>query len=131
MQEYRRIDITKDEVVPTAERMRKDGVILAMIHGYLGDDGKPVISYEYQVEDRIESYTVTGEDTLPSIEPIYDLAAQWPERELNELIGMNFEGLDTSKRLFMPETMIEGQGQIFVTPMDDLIKNTQVHDEVH
>lgn len=131
MQEYRRIDITKDEVIPTAERMRKDGVILAMIHGYLGDDGKPVISYEYQVEDRIESYTVTGEDTLPSIEPIYDLAAQWPERELNELIGMNFEGLDTSKRLFMPETMIEGQGQIFVTPMDDLIKNTQVHDEVH
>ena len=131
MQEYRRIDITKDEVIPTAERMRKDNVILAMIHGYRDEDGKPVISYEYMVGDTIESYTVTGEETIPSIEPVYDLGAQWPEREINELIGVTFEGLDTSKRLFMPESMLEGQGQIFVTHMEELIKNTQVHDAVH
>ena len=122
MQEYRKISITKDEIVPIAEKMRKNGVILAMIHGYLGKDGLPNISYEYQIEDRIESYTVEGEKVLPTISHIYDQAAAWPERELNELIDITFEGLDTSKRLFMPDSMLEGQGQIFVTPMEELIK---------
>ena len=37
-------------------------------------------------------------------------------------MDITFEGSDTSKRLFMPDTMIEGQGHIFVTPMDELIK---------
>ncbi len=125
MQEYKRIDITKDEIIPLAERMRKDGVILAMIHGHLGKDGLPVISYEYQIGTGIESYTITGEKVLPTISHIYDLAAEWPERELSELIDITFEGLDTSKRLFMPESMLEGQGHIFVTPMDELIEKVQ------
>lgn len=124
MQEYKKIPITKEEIVPTAKRMREAGVILAMIHGYVTDDGKINISYEYQVDDTIESYTVEGENVLPSIVPVYDLAAEWPERELNELIDVTFEGLDTSKRLFMPDTMFDGQGQIFVTPMEELIERT-------
>ena len=122
MQEYKKISITKEEIVPLAEKMRGDGVILAMIHGFIGDDGKPNISYEYQVGTGIESYTVEGEDVLPTISHIYDQAAAWPERELNELIDVTFEGLDTSQRLFMPDNMLDGQGQIFVTPMDELIK---------
>jgi len=121
MQEYKKISITKDEIVPLAERMRRDGVILAMIHGYLGKDGLPIISYEYQIGTGIESYTIEGEKVLPTISHIYDQAAAWPERELNELIDITFEGLDTSKRLFMPDSMLEGQGQIFVTPMEELI----------
>ena len=121
MQEYKKISITKEEVVPTAKRMRESGYALAMIHGFLNDQGKPNISYEYEVGSAIESYTVDGEDVLPSIADIYDLAAEWPEREINELMGMTFEGLDTSKRLFLPETMMDGQGQIIVTPMDKLI----------
>ena len=96
----------------------------------------PLRLLAYEVFDRLNRADVlcsllTGEESIPSIEPIYDLGAQWPEREINELIGVTFEGLDTSKRLFMPESMLEGQGQIFVTPMEELIKNTQVHDEVH
>ena len=125
MQEYKKISITKDEIVPLAEKMRKNGVTLAMIHGFLGKDGRPNISYEYQVGTGIESYTVEGENVLPSISEIYDMAAAWPERELNELIDITFEGLDTSKRLFMPESMLEGQGQIFVTPMKELIRKVQ------
>ena len=39
MQEYKRIFITKDEVVPTAERMKAAGVQLAMIHAYLNKEG--------------------------------------------------------------------------------------------
>ena len=35
LQEYKRIDIQKDQIVPIAERMRKQGVYLVMIHGFL------------------------------------------------------------------------------------------------
>ena len=37
MQEYKRIEISKDQVVPIAEKMRKAGVGLAMIHGFLNE----------------------------------------------------------------------------------------------
>ena len=121
MQEYKKISITKDEVIPTAERMRSSGVALAMIHGFVNDEGKPNISYEYEVGNGIESYTVDGEDVLPSISGIYDLGAEWAEREIVELMEVTFEGLDTSKRLFMPDNMLDGLGQIIVTPMEELI----------
>ena len=134
MQGYQRIDITKDEIVPVAEKMRKQGVYLAMIHGFLDKDGVPDISYEYMVEPNIESYHVRGETTVPSISSIYDVAAEWPERELNEFFGWTFEGLDISKRLFLPEDMLEGQGkgQIMVTPLEELRKlnGTQLPKEV-
>ena len=57
----------------------------------------------------------------------YDTAATWPERELNELFGINFEGLDTSKRLFLPEDMLEtqGRGQIMVTPLSELVEKNR------
>ncbi len=121
MQEYKKIEITKDEIVPIAEKMRAEGIALAMIHGFINDDGKPNVSYEYEVGNGIESYTVDGESVLPSISSIYDLGAEWAERELCELMEITFEGLDTSKRLFMPDNMLDGQGQIIVTPMDELI----------
>ena len=64
-----------------------------------------------------------SENVLPSISDIYDLGAEWPEREIMELMDITFEGVDTSKRLFMPESMFADQGgQILVTPMDQLIK---------
>jgi NADH:ubiquinone oxidoreductase subunit C len=123
MQDYRKIPIKKEDIIPTAHRMRKEGVILSMIHGYLDGENIPHISYEYQIRDVIESYTVIGEWKVPSISEIYDDAAAWPERELNELFGFEFEGLDTSERLFLPDSMLSGQGHIIVTPMDELIEN--------
>ena len=122
MQAYKRTDITKDQVVPIAEKMRKAEVGLAMIHGFLNEEGQMDVSWEYSVEPVIESYHVVGETTLPSISGIYDEAAAWPERELNELFGVEFEGLDMSKRLFLPEDMLEtqGKGQIMVTPLEEL-----------
>ena len=73
----------------------------------------------------IERYQVVGETKLPSISELYDTAASWPERELNELFGIEFEGLDMSKRLFLPEDMLEtqGKGQIMVTPLSELVDN--------
>ena len=122
MQTNQKTMITKDQILPIAQKMKQDNVQLIMIHGYMGEDGFPVISYEYSLGPVVDSYEVRGERVLPSIEPVYDLAAQWAERELSELIDVEFEGLDTSKRLFMPDNLLEGNGQILVTPLSELRK---------
>ena len=94
-----------------------------MIHGFRNKEGKVVVTYDYAVDPAIESYHVVVEDSLPSIGDIYDTAASWPEREINELYNVQFEGLDMSKRLFLPEDMLEtqGRGQIMVTPLKELV----------
>lgn len=122
MQEYKRTDIGKDQIVPVAERMRKAGNYLVMIHAFLDKEGQIDISYDYAVDPAIESYHVVGEMKVPSIGDIYDTAATWPEREINEIFGVEFEGLDVSKRLFLPEDMLEtqGKGQIMVMPLSEL-----------
>lgn len=122
MQEYKRTDIGKDQIVPVAERMRKAGNYLVMVHAFLDKDGQIDISYDYAVDPAIESYHVVGEMKVPSIGDIYDTAATWPEREINEIFGVEFEGLDVSNRLFLPEDMLEtqGKGQIMVMPLSEL-----------
>jgi NADH:ubiquinone oxidoreductase 27 kD subunit len=132
MQEYKRIDIGKDEIVPIAERKRKAGDYLVMIHGFLNKEGQPDISYDYAVGPVVESYHVVGETKLPTISTIYSTAAEWPERELNEIFGWEFEGLDCSKRLFLPEDMLEeqGKGQIMVIPLEELRNLNGVGQEV-
>ena len=35
-------------------------------------------------------------------------------------MGFTFEGLDTSERLFLADAMMDGQGQILVTPINVL-----------
>lgn len=122
MQEYKRTDIGKDQIVPVAERMRKAGNYLVMVHAFLDKNGQIDISYDYAVDPAIESYHVVGEMKVPSIGDIYDTAATWPEREINEIFGVEFEGLDVSKRLFLPEDMLEtqGKGQIMVLPLSEL-----------
>ena len=122
MQEYKKIALSKDRIRPLAQEMRSSGRTLAMIHAFFEDDGRYNISYEYEVGSGIESYFVVDSGPLPTISDIYDLGAEWPERELNELMGLQFEGLDTSRRLFLPDSMTDGQGQILVTPMDQLIQ---------
>jgi Ni,Fe-hydrogenase III component G len=122
MQEYRKIVISKDQIVPIAEKMRKEGRLLVMIHGFINEEGLMDVSWDYAVDAVVESYHVIGETSFPSIESIYDVAAAWPERELNELFALEFEGLDTSLRLFLPEDMLEtqGKGQIMVMPLSEL-----------
>lgn len=127
LQEYKRIDISKDQIVPIAERMRKENRYLVMIHAFINTEGQMDISWDYAVNPAVESYHVVGETTVPSIGDIYDVAAIWPERELNELFNIQFEGLDTSKRLFLPEDMLEtqGRGQIMVTPLSELVEKNR------
>jgi Ni,Fe-hydrogenase III component G len=122
MQENKKTSITKEQIVPTAEKMRADGVMLVMIHAYFEEDGTPVVTYEYGQGPTLESYEVRGEKVLPDIAPIYDQAAAWPEREISELMDITFSGLDTAQRLFMPDNLLDGKGQILVTPLDELRK---------
>ena len=131
MQEYKRIDIGKDQIVPVAERMRKAGVYLVMIHAFIDKEGRMDISWDYAVDPAIESYHVVGEMEVPSVGEIYDTAATWPERELNEIFGITFEGLDVSQRLFLPEDMLEtqGKGQIMVTPLKELVEKNVKKEE--
>lgn len=129
MQEYKRIDISREEVVPTAEKMKAQGKRLVMIHGYIDKEGKNVISYGYEVGHGVEAYYVVGESSIPSIASIYCEAASWPEREINELMGVEFEGLDTTQRMFMPEGMLDEKGQIVVTPLSELRQKTQEQKE--
>ena len=124
MQPYEKQRISKEEILPIAEKMRAEGVALAMIHAFIDEKGVPNVSYEYQKDPSIISCTVEGESVLPSISSIFDLSAEWPEREIMELMPITFEGVDTEKRLFMPDNMLDGQGQILVNPMDKLKKMT-------
>lgn len=127
MQEYKKFVIEKEQVVPLAERMRKEGRFLVMIHAFINTEGQMDISWDYAVDPAVESYHVIGETVVPSIGDIYDAAAVWPEKELNELFGITFEGLDTSQRLFLPEDMLEeqGKGQIMVTPLSELVEKNK------
>jgi len=132
MQDYKATEITRDEIVPLAERMRREGRQLVMIHAYVQKDGQPHISWDYEVGNCVESYYLLGEMNLPSIAGIYDVAAKWPEIELHELMGYEFEGLDTSERLFLPEDMLEtqGKGHILVMPLRELVeKRNELEEE--
>ena len=67
MQEYRINPIEKDQIVPIAEKMKKEGVFLVMIHGFKNKEGKVVVTYDYAVDPVIESYHVVVEDSIPTI----------------------------------------------------------------
>ena len=120
MQTNEIINITKDQVVPTAEKMRAEGRLLVMVHGHVENDGTAVVSYDYDDGANLFCYEVRGESVLPSIAGIYDQAAAWPEREINELLPISFEGLNCEQRLFLPDNLLDGKGQILVTPLNEL-----------
>lgn len=120
MQEFKSVEIKKEDIVSLAEKMKKDGMRLLMIQGYIDKEGQNVVCYQYEVGNCIESHFIKGEKELPSISHIYDLCAAWPEEEIFELMGVKFEGLEMRGRLFLPDTMLEGQGHIIVTPLSEL-----------
>lgn len=120
MQKFKSFEIKKEEILSLAERMKGEGRRILMIQGYVNKEGNIVVAYQYEVGDCIESYKIIGESELHSISHIYDLAAAWPEEELFELMGIKFEGLNLRGRLFLPDTMLDGQGQIIVTPLSEL-----------
>lgn len=122
MQETKVIPITKDQIVETAQKMRDSNEILVMIHGYYDKDGTPVITYDFGTGEVLSEYEVRGEKVLPTITHIYSKAAEWPERELMELMDVTFEGCPVEDRLFLPDNLLSGKGQILVSTVDELKK---------
>lgn len=120
MQTNQKIEISKEQVLSVAQQMRAENRLLVMIHGHLEKDGTPVVTYDYDDGANLLSYEVRGESVLPSISGIYDQAAAWPEREINELMPITFEGVNCDKRLFLPDNLLDGKGQIIVTPLNEL-----------
>lgn len=120
MQTNQKIEISKEQVLSVAQQMRDENRLLVMIHGHLEKDGTPVVTYDYDDGANLLSYEVRGESVLPSISSIYDQAAAWPEREINELMPITFEGVNCDKRLFLPDNLLDGKGQIIVTPLNEL-----------
>ena len=120
MQKYTKTVITADELPIIAQRMRDEQRPLAMIHGHVDKEGKNVLHYDFDMGETIESYVLEDVTSVPSLVSIYDAMAAWPETELTELMGIEFTGLDISHRLFMPDNLLSGEGQIIVTPLSEL-----------
>ena len=102
MQEYRRIDITRDQIVPIAERMRKSGRYLVMIHAFIDKDGQMDISYDYAVDPAIEPHsfrdarmTLTPEQVQIETARCLGCGASWVDP--NKCIGC---GVCTTKCVF-------------------------------
>lgn len=120
MQEFKSYEIKYDEIETIALKMKNAGRRIVMIQGYVDSEGENVVCYQYAVDNCVESYYIKGQTELPSISHIYDLAAAWPEEELFELMDIKFHGLQMKGRLFLPDTMLEGQGHIIITPLSEL-----------
>jgi len=117
-------EIKKEEIISIAGQKKESGCPLVVIVGYMDKEGKPVIAYSYDVGGEIETYKCIGENKLPSITGIYGVAAEWFEEEIEELMEVEFEGLQRKGRLFLPDDF-DGSGQIIVLPMSELTKKKQ------
>jgi len=114
--------ITKEEILPIAEKMRDKGKRLLIINGYIDKEGRNVIVYNFDICGEVKSYLCKGYSLLPSISSIYEGSAQWCEEEICEMLPIEFEGLDKGGRLFLPEDF-DGRGQILVLPLSELKKH--------
>ncbi|WP_040211288.1 NADH-quinone oxidoreductase subunit C [Clostridium polynesiense] len=121
MHEYQCTEITKDELIPIVKKMYKEKRRLVIMNGYIDKEGNNVVLYHFDVEGSIKSYSVRGFSIIPSITEIYGGSAQWCEEEICEFMPIDFQGLNKSGRLFLPEEF-DGSGQILVLPLSELKK---------
>mgnify|MGYP000953344726 CR=1 FL=1 len=117
-------EITTDDVVRIASGMKSKGCSIVTITGYVDKESRPVVAYSYDVNGNVETYSLRGENVIPSITGIYGIAAEWFEEEITELMKVDFDGLDNKGRLFLPEEF-DGSGQILVTPMSELVNKKE------
>ncbi|MFD3157454.1 NADH-quinone oxidoreductase subunit C [Haloimpatiens sp. FM7330] len=115
------IQISKDEIIPLAQKMLEEKRRLVIMNGYVDKEGNNIIVYNYEIDDRLVTYMCKGEKKLPSITHIYGGSAQWCEEEICEMMPIDFEGLKKGDRLFLPDDF-DGSGQILVVPLNELKK---------
>jgi Ni,Fe-hydrogenase III component G len=116
--------ITKEEVVTTAKKMLEEKRRLVIMNGYIDKEDNNVVAYNFDIDGNIKTYLCKGYRVLPSLTPIYGGSAQWCEEEICEMMPMEFEGLNKSGRLFLPDDF-DGSGQILVLPISELKKSRE------
>lgn len=121
MHKFDGIFTTKEELIPLAKRMLEEKRRLVIINGYIDKEGNNVVAYNFDIDGDIKTYLCKGYNSLPSITTVYGGSAQWCEEEITEMMPIEFEGLEKSGRLFLPEDF-DGSGQILVMPLSDLKK---------
>lgn len=121
MHKFNAIYINSDELLSLVEKMFKEKRRLVIMNGYVDKEGKNVVAYNFDIDGELVTYILKGYDSLPSITSIYGGSAQWCEEEICEMMPIEFEGLEKSGRLFLPDDF-DGSGQILVMPLSDLKK---------
>jgi Ni,Fe-hydrogenase III component G len=116
--------ITREELIPIAEKMLNEKRRLVIMNGYVDKEGSNVVAYNFDIDGDIKTYLCKGYSLLPSLTPIYKGSAQWCEEEICEMMPIDFEGLEKSGRLFLPEEF-DGSGQILVMPLSELKKSRE------
>jgi hypothetical protein len=124
MHKFDSTNISKEELIPIAERMLSEKRRLVIMNGYIDKEGNNVVAYNFDIDGDIKTYLCKGYSSLPSLTPIYSGSAQWCEEEICEMMPIDFEGLDKSGRLFLPEEF-DGSGQILVMPLSELKKSRE------
>lgn len=114
-------EIRDEELIPLAEKMYKEKCRLVIVNGYMDKEGKCVVAYNFDVNGNLDTYLCKGYNKLPSLTQIYKGTAQWCEEEICEMMPMDFERLEKSGRLFLPDDF-DGTGQILVLPLSELKK---------
>lgn len=116
--------ITNEELLPIAKKMLEEKRRLVIMNGYVDKEGNNVVAYNFDIDGDIKTYLCKGYSVLPSLTHIYKGSAQWCEEEICEMMPIDFEGLNKSGRLFLPEEF-DGSGQILVMPLAELKKSKE------
>lgn len=122
MHDFEGVEVKKEDILNIANKMFKEKRRLLIINGYINEDGQNVIAYNFDLGGPVRTYLLKGEDEVPSITPVYGGSARWCEEEIEEMMMVKFQGLDRSGRLFLPDELKDGEGQILVMPIEELKK---------
>lgn len=122
MHDFNKIEITSKDIIGVAKEMIYKKRRLVIMNGYINENKENVICYNFDIDGKIDTYTIVGENEIPSITTIYGASARWCEEEIEEMMGIVFIGLNRSGRLFLPEEFKEGEGQILIMPLKELKK---------
>ena len=87
-------EISKEELLPLAEKMSKEKRRLIIMNGYIDKEGNNTVVYNFDVDGQIKTYVCKGCSTMPTVTHIFKGAAQWCEEEISEMMPIEFEGLE-------------------------------------
>ncbi len=96
------------DVLAMAELMRRQDIRLCAMTGVALPNGEAAILYHYcHGSLRINIRTETHDRAVPSITPV-TRAADWSEREIADLYGVDFAGHPNLARLIRPPSLPAG-----------------------